>query len=76
MERHAFGLGEYKYLRYPLPPLVETLRRACYPRLVPVANRWRGLLREQGEFPPDIEAYLGDCHAAGQTRPTPLILKY
>ena len=76
MERHAFGLGEYKYLRYPLPPLVETLRRACYPRLVPVANRWRGLLREQGEFPPDIEAYLSDCHAAGQTRPTPLILKY
>jgi len=76
MERHAFGIGEYKYLRYPLPPLVEALRQACYPRLVPVANRWRGLLREQGRFPPDIEAYLGDCHAAGQTRPTPLILKY
>jgi hypothetical protein len=76
MERHAFGLGEYKYLRYPLPPLVETLRRACYPRLVPVANRWRGLLREQGKFPPDLDAYLRDCHAAGQTRPTPLILKY
>ena len=76
MERHAFGLGEYKYLRYPLPPLVETLRRACYPRLAPVANRWRGSLREQGKFPPDLEAYLRDCHAAGQTRPTPLILKY
>jgi len=76
MERHAFGLGEYKYLRYPLPPLVETLRRASYPRLAPVANRWRGSLREQGKFPPDLEAYLRDCHAAGQTRPTPLILKY
>lgn len=76
MERHAFGLGEYKYLRYPLPPLVETLRRACYPRLVPVADRWRGLLREKGKFPPDLDAYLRDCHAAGQTRPTPLILKY
>jgi uncharacterized protein len=76
MERHAFGLGEYKYLRYPLPPLVEALRQACYPRLVPVANRWRGTLRETGQFPPSLEAYLGDCHAAGQTRPTPLILKY
>jgi hypothetical protein len=76
MERHAFGLGEYKYLCYPLPPLVEILRRACYPRLVPVANRWRGLLREQGKFPPELDAYLRDCHAAGQTRPTPLILKY
>jgi hypothetical protein len=76
MERHAFGLGEYQYLRYPLPPLVEALRRACYPRLVPVANRWRALLREAGRFPPDLDAYLKDCHAAGQTRPTPLILKY
>ena len=76
MERHAFGLGEYKYLRYPLPPLVEALRRACYARLVAVSNRWRSLLREQGRFPPDLDAYLRDCHAAGQARPTPLILKY
>jgi hypothetical protein len=76
MERHAFGLGEYKYLRYPLPPLVEALRQACYPRLVPVANRWRTLLREKGRFPADLEAYLSDCHAAGQTKPTPRILKY
>ncbi|HKX08453.1 MAG TPA: 2OG-Fe(II) oxygenase [Stellaceae bacterium] len=76
MERHAFGLGEYKYLRYPLPPLVEALRQACYPRLVPVANRWRALLREKGRFPAELDAYLRDCHAAGQTKPTPLILKY
>ena len=76
MERHAFGLGEYKYLRYPLPPLVEALRHACYPRLVPVANRWRSMLREAGIFPPDLNTYLRDCHGAGQTRPTPLILKY
>ena len=76
MERHAFGLGEYKYLRYPLPPLVEALRRACYPRLVPVANRWRGLLRDTGRFPANLDAYLRACHAAGQTKPTPLILKY
>ena len=76
MERHAFGIGEYKYLRYPLPPLVEALRQACYPRLVPVANRWRALLREKGRFPTSLDAYLRDCHAAGQTRPTPLVLRY
>lgn len=76
MERHAFGLGEYKYLRYPLPPVVEALRQSCYPRLVPVANRWRALLREKGRFPADLDAYLSECHTAGQARPTPLILKY
>ena len=76
MERHAFGVGEYKYLRYPLPPIVETMRQACYSHLVPVANRWRVLLRETGRFPDELDAYLRDCHAAGQTRPTPLILKY
>lgn len=76
MERHAFGVGEYKYLRYPLPSAVQELRRLCYPRLVPLANRWRALLRDGGGFPPDLDAYLRDCHEAGQTRPTPLILKY
>jgi uncharacterized protein len=76
MERHAFGLGEYKYLRYPLPPLIQELRQSCYPRLVPVANRWRALLREEGTVPPTLDSYLRQCHAAGQTRPTPLILKY
>jgi len=76
MERHAFGLGEYKYLRYPLPPLVEALRQACYSRPAPVANRWRALLRETGRFPASLDAYLRECHAAGQTRPTPLVLKY
>jgi uncharacterized protein len=76
MERHAFGLGEYKYLRYPLPPLVEELRQSFYPRLAPVATRWRALLREGGKVPPTLDAYLRDCHAAGQTRPTPLILRY
>src|SRR5262249_4647922 len=76
MERHAFGLGEYKYLRYPLPPLVAALRHACYPRILPVADRSRAGLREAGRFPPDLDTYLRDCHAAGQTKPTPLILKY
>ncbi|HXO89930.1 MAG TPA: 2OG-Fe(II) oxygenase [Stellaceae bacterium] len=76
MQRHAFGRGEYKYLRYPLPSVVEALRQAIYPQLAPIANRWRERLREEGRFPPALAAYLKECHAAGQERPTPLILKY
>jgi hypothetical protein len=76
MQRHAFGRGEYKYLRYPLPRAVEALRQAIYPRLVPIANRWRERLGEEGRFPPVLAAYLKECHEAGQERPTPLLLKY
>jgi uncharacterized protein len=76
MQRHAFGRGEYKYLKYPLPSLVEELRQAIYPHLALVANRWRQRLREEGQFPPALGAYLKECHQAGQQRPTPLILKY
>jgi uncharacterized protein len=76
MQRHGFGRGEYKYLRYPLPATVEELRQAIYPHLAPIANRWRERLREEGRFPPSLAAYLAQCHKAGQERPTPLILKY
>ena len=76
MQRHNFGRGEYKYLRYPLPEPVEGLRRAIYPPLAGVANCWHEKLREDGRFPPTLDAYLAECHAAGQQRPTPLILKY
>ncbi len=76
MQHHAYGRGEYKYLRYPLPGLVEELRQAIYPRLAPIANRWGGKLREETRFPPALDAYLAECHNAGQERPTPLILKY
>jgi uncharacterized protein len=76
MQRHGFGRGEYKYLRYPLPAPVAALRRALYPLLAPVANRWREALREEGRFPASLEEFLAQCHAAGQVRPTPLILKY
>jgi uncharacterized protein len=76
MARHGFGEGEYKYLRYPLPAAVEALRQAAYPRLAPIANRWRAMLGEGGCFPATLEAYLAHCHAAGQQRPTPLLLKY
>ncbi len=76
MERHAFGQGEYKYFAYPLPPLVAALRERLYPRLAPIANRWSGLLGEEARFPSTRKGYLRGCHAAGQTRPTPLLLKY
>ena len=76
MQRHAFGRGEYKYFRYPLPRPIEALRHAIYPHLVPVANRWRTALKEDGRFPSTLAAYLDQCHAAGQKRPTPLLLKY
>jgi uncharacterized protein len=76
MQRHGFGRGEYKYLRYPLPRIVEALRQAIYPRLAPIANRWRERLREQNRFPPTLGTYLKQCHEAGQERPTPLLLKY
>jgi hypothetical protein len=76
MQRHAFGRGEYKYLRYPLPPVVQALRTALYPRLAPIANRWRAALGEAGALPPDLDSYLAQCHAAGQARPTPLLLRY
>jgi uncharacterized protein len=76
MQRHAFGRGEYKYFRYPLPKTVERLRQAIYPHLAPIANRWRDRLKEEGRFPPSLSTYLEECHKAGQERPTPLLLKY
>lgn len=76
MARHGYGSGEYKYFSYPLPPLVEQLRQQVYPRLVPVANAWQMALGQTTRFPDDLAQMLARCHEAGQTRPTPLILKY
>jgi uncharacterized protein len=76
MARHGFGEGEYKYLAYPLPQIVSELRQALYPLLAPVANAWQRQLGLDATFPDALDAYLGRCHDAGQTRPTPLILKY
>jgi uncharacterized protein len=76
MEHHAYGRGEYKYFRYPLPELVEALRQAIYPHLAPIANRWHERLRAEGRFPQTLGGYLTECHRAGQEKPTPLILKY
>ncbi|MBV9646929.1 MAG: 2OG-Fe(II) oxygenase [Candidatus Eremiobacteraeota bacterium] len=75
MSRHGFGSGEYKYYAYPLPAVVAALRAAVYPYLVPVANRWAASLRLP-EFPGTLSEMVERCHAAGQTRPTPLILRY
>ena len=76
MARHGFGEGEYKYFAYPLPPVVAELRQALYPAVAPVANRWQRQLGLTADLPDNLDDYLKRCHAAGQTRPTPLILKY
>ncbi|MFI4949010.1 MAG: 2OG-Fe(II) oxygenase, partial [Alphaproteobacteria bacterium] len=76
MARHGFGEGEYKYLAYPLPSVIADLRQSLYPLLAPLANRWRRQLGLEPNFPDALDDYLKRCHAAGQSRPTPLILKY
>jgi uncharacterized protein len=76
MARHGFGRGEYKYFAYPLPDVVAALRTAVYPLLVPIANRWHARMGIDVRFPDAHVDFISRCHAAGQTRPTPLLLQY
>ena len=76
MARYAFGQGEYKYFKYPLPAIVQQLRASIYPWLVPLANQWAERLVGEARYPKNLSDFLDHCHRAGQKRPTPLLLKY
>lgn len=76
MERHRFGLGEYKYFDYPLPDFVQAAREEIYPKLAPIANTWAEQLNMDVKFPVTLAEMQEHCRENGQTKPTPLILKY
>jgi hypothetical protein len=76
MARHNFGRGEYRYFDYPLPPLVTRLRVGLYRNLAPLANRWHEAMKSDVRFPADHADFIKRCHAAGQVRPTALLLRY
>lgn len=76
MARHGFGRGEYKYFNYPLPRLIADLRTELYPRLATVADRWNEAMGLTARYPATHAEYVERCHAAGQLRPTPLLLQY
>ncbi len=77
MSRYSFGQGEYKYFKYPLPPLIQQIRESSYPHLAPLANEWLVRLEnDKFRFPDKLSDFIQFCHGVGQIRPTPLILKY
>jgi uncharacterized protein len=76
MERHRFGVGEYQYFAEPLPALVQGLRLSTYPPLATIANGWMEALKQPQRYPPDLPSFLARCQDHGQTKPTPLLLRY
>ena len=76
MGRHGFGQGEYQYFKYPLPRVIADLRATLYARLAPLANAWNEAMRIETQYPANHSEFLERCHAAGQVRPTPLLLQY
>jgi hypothetical protein len=76
MEKHGFGLGEYKYFKYPLPTIIDVLRTTIYPYLVPVANSWNEAMGIDVRYPEKHPDFVARCHVAGQLKPTALLLQY
>ena len=76
MAQHGFGRGEYKYFADPLPELVVALRRGFYRRLAPIADRWNATMGVDVRYPAELDAFRARCREAGQTKPTPLLLRY
>ena len=76
MERYRFGRGQYRYFAAPFPAVVESLRASLYPSLVPIARDWAAKLGRPATWPDSLEEWLAECHAAGQTKPTPILLRY
>lgn len=76
MERYRFGFGEYKYFAYPLPEMIQAIRKTVYPKLVPLANLWMKVLKIDKIFPDIFDELQTLCHQNNQSKPTPLILKY
>jgi hypothetical protein len=76
MQRYRFGAGQYRYFDNPIPDIVAGLRAAFWPHLLPIARDWARRLKKPAPWPDDFDKWLEQCHAAGQTRPTPILLRY
>jgi hypothetical protein len=76
MARHRFGAGQYRYFRAPYPAPIEDLKQALYPRLLPIARDWYARLGRHAPWPDTLDAWLEQCHRAGQSKSTAILLKY